>query len=291
MPETISEESKLFFSGEYEACLRLIRRKLNELNNWDKKSKENLAILGAQCLFELQKGNEMRGFLELCYESNILNTPAMVFFVWIHYLYYMNEFDMAIKWLKQFKKQGRPMNRNEKEQYIRIIIFDGYCNQRKYKMALDYLENEFDIDLVFKKNIIKEVKNKLKNDTWNGNNNNIDTDSESNDIKHDINAFNDNNDDNIPLNDDTKDELKDDSNIDSNNNESTIRVITSNLIVFVKEKTNKMDIYKFIGICFIIFIIVKLWNSRFNKKLREIIINDFKRIFLMGFGKSRISVQ
>lgn len=146
----ISQVKYLFFSGQYNDCLNYIRLQVSQLNEYEMQRKDNLAILGAQCLFELGKGHEMKSFLEVSYKKNLFHLPAMVFFVWIHFLLHEKQFDLALTLLNDFKKVGKLMGKEEKEQYAQLVVFDVYCAQNKFEDALTFLYKEYELNFQIK---------------------------------------------------------------------------------------------------------------------------------------------
>eukprot|EP01084_Bolivina_argentea_P100008 179666_1 len=97
---TTKLEEKLFFEGRYQECLDLIRNTIVQLSDYDD-TKENLAILGSQCLFEMGNGSEISSFFETSYRRELLFLPPTVFFVYINYLLHKNEYKLSINLLKQ----------------------------------------------------------------------------------------------------------------------------------------------------------------------------------------------
>jgi len=157
----------LFFNGKYEECLSRIRHQLSIIKQWDKQTQQNLVILGAQCLYELERGEEILGFCEHSYQTTVLFLPPMVFFVWITYLSHNNEYDKCVQWLKEYKEKGRPMNQEEYAAYIRLLIYELYINHKKYKDALKFLKSEHRLEPT-ERNVLKEdIRTRARSDEWN----------------------------------------------------------------------------------------------------------------------------
>eukprot|EP01084_Bolivina_argentea_P139921 246095_1 len=164
-------EEKLFFEGKYLECLELIRSKIHQLSDYSD-SKENLAILGSQCLFEMGKGSEIRSFFETSYQKQLLLLPPTVFFVYINYLFHNNEYKLAITSLTNFREKGKPMSNNEYIQWVKLIIYDGFVNHRKYKKATKFLKKQHRLNKKIKDNLINEINIKAAKDKSFINNNN-----------------------------------------------------------------------------------------------------------------------
>ena len=143
-------EEKLFFEGKYEECLDFIRHSLPKISEYDTNKKQNFTILGAQCLYEMGKGNEIKSFFETCYNRKLLLLPPTVFFVWINYLFHINEYEKAINLLISFKSKGKPMSNDENNAYIKLMVYDGYVTHRKYKKAINFLKKQHRLDSKYK---------------------------------------------------------------------------------------------------------------------------------------------
>ncbi len=137
----VQMEEKLFFEGRYEECLGLIRNSIPKVSDYDDR-KENLAILGAQCLFEMGTGSEIKSFFESSYRRRVLLLPPTVFFVYIHYLFHSNDYERAMESLTTFREKGKPMSNEEYEQWVQLMVCDGFINHRRYKKALKFLRKQ-----------------------------------------------------------------------------------------------------------------------------------------------------
>lgn len=310
-------ENKLFFDGKYEECLDFIRNTIPKLSDYDS-NKENLVILGAQCLVELGLGSEMSSFLETSYKRRILLVPPSVFFVYVAYLLHNNQFKKSIKLLKDFKDKGKPMSNKEYQQWVELIICDGFINHRKYKKAIKFLKKQHRLDHKIKSDLMDKIKQKIKQDSLikaiDDSDSDISDDSDYTHSKYQESTISDiidtkekeeqNQDEQD--HDEDEDEDEDDRKLDmmkptkqfpendtnhTNKTMSRMDNIKANInyfIINIKENTTRKGIFKFIIIIIIVWIIYKIGKR--NKKLINEYISDFRKLLVMSIGKSRISV-
>ena len=306
-----TREGELFFQGKYGECLDLIRNTIPKLSDYDDR-KENLAILGSQCLYEMGSGKEIQSFFETSYRRQLLLIPPKVFFVYINYLLHINQYKKAIDLLKKFKLKGKPMSNDEYQQWVQLIIYDGFINHRKYKKAIKFLKKQHRLDIKIKTNLMNDIKLKIKQDSSILN---AIIDQDDSDISDDSdydkfgetksitnNTNNNNNDEKVKENKDNDEEDEqdeDDRKLDmmkptkqfpkSSSPTSSATSIVQNIIINIKENTTRKAVFKFVVIVIVIWIIYKVGKR--NKKLINEYISDFRKLLIMSVGKSRIALN
>jgi len=139
------EQAKyLFFNASYEDCLSVVRHQLSVIKQWDKQTRQNLVILGSQCLYELGRGQEILGFFEHSYQTTVLYLPPMVFFVWVKYLAQNNEYEKCVSLLNEYKEKGRPMNQEEYATYVGLLVYEIHVNHNITKKHSNFSEKNID---------------------------------------------------------------------------------------------------------------------------------------------------
>merc|ERR1711933_127041 len=104
------------------------------------------------------KGSEIQSFFETSYRRQLLLLPPTVFFVYINYLLHDNQYKLSIDLLKQFRLKGKPMSNHEYNQWVKLIIYDGFINHRKYKKAIKFLKKQHRLDTKIKNNLMDQIK-------------------------------------------------------------------------------------------------------------------------------------
>ena len=276
-----SLEEKLFFEGKYEQCLAVIRNSIANMSDYDD-SRESLAILGSQCLFELGRGSEIRSFFEISYRRQLLLLPPTVFFVFINYLFHSNQYEKAIDRLTEFQSKGKPMSNNEYTQWVELIVCDGFINHRKYNKAIKFLKKQHRLKQKMKDLLMARVKNKMKKDSAMQ----ILYNSDDEIISEAISDY----DDDQKVNEMGMDERK----LDFKQKEkqlSTVEWIQSNMIWImnvIKSNIDRKVVFNLICIAIMLWILIKI--AKKNKRLINEYLTDFRDLLVMSIGKSRISL-
>ena len=274
-----SLEEKLFFEGKYEQCLAVIRNSIANMSDYDD-SRESLAILGSQCLFELGRGSEIRSFFEISYRRQLLLLPPTVFFVFINYLFHSNQYEKAIDRLTEFQSKGKPMSNNEYTQWVELIVCDGFINHRKYNKATKFLKKQHRLKQKMKDLLMERVENKMKKDSAMQ----ILYNSDDEIISEAISDYDD----------DQKVNEMDERKLDFKQKDkqlSTMEWIQQNMIWImnvIKGNIDRKVVFNLICIAIMLWILIKI--AKRNRKLINEYLTDFRDLLVMSVGKSRISL-
>eukprot|EP01083_Nonionella_stella_P092015 257408_1 len=288
-------EEKLFFEGKYEECLEVIRNTIPQLSDYDER-KENLAILGSQCLFETGKGTEIKSFFEISYHRQALLLPPTIFFVYINYLFHDNQYKLAISSLKEFKERGKPMSKDEYVQWVKLIIYDGFINHRKYKRAIKFLKRQHRLKHPIKNDMMNQIKVRMKQDaslhvselnhTDSDSDSSVETLSDYNGVLYEENELSD--DDEHKVNERELAMIqKETENKPKTALERLIQKVYYVMTV-IQQNTDRKMVFQMVCIVIIVWILTKI--AKRNKKQVKEYISDFRNLLIMSIGKSRISV-